>query len=149
MQFGKFSRYSVTGVLALLLAVPAQAQEGVGASSPGDIIVTARKRQESVLKVPVVQSVLTAESLAKAAIVDVGGVTRNLPGLGIGGGGGRRSDQRMPEVDSAGSDAHQLDRFGTVDRGQRGTHLRGSARRQPEISVGDHREQKRQSRRDR
>ncbi|HMO68588.1 MAG TPA: TonB-dependent receptor plug domain-containing protein, partial [Novosphingobium sp.] len=85
MQFGKFSRYSVTGVLALLLAVPAQAQEGVGASSPGDIIVTARKRQESVLKVPVVQSVLTAESLAKAAIVDVGGVTRNVPGLVIGG----------------------------------------------------------------
>jgi iron complex outermembrane receptor protein len=51
----------------------------------GDIIVTARKRQESILKVPVVETVLSAETLSKAQVVDVAGISRQVPGLQIGG----------------------------------------------------------------
>lgn len=77
-------RLSAATALVVTLAVPVYAQEAPTVDA-GEIIVTARKRQESILKVPVVQSVLTSESIAKAAIVDVGGITRNVPGLVIGG----------------------------------------------------------------
>lgn len=59
--------------------------EEASSPAPGDIIVTARKREESILRVPVVETVLTPEIIAKNAIVDVGGVTRNVPGLVVGG----------------------------------------------------------------
>jgi iron complex outermembrane recepter protein len=48
---------------------------------PGDIIVTARRRQESILKVPVVQNVLSADTLVKSQITDLTGVTMKVPGL--------------------------------------------------------------------
>jgi len=51
----------------------------------GDIIVTARKRQESILKVPVIQSVLTADTLANNQVVDIRGITQQVAGLQIGG----------------------------------------------------------------
>ncbi len=66
-------------------ATVAQQDRAQVSRDAGDIIVTARKRQETVLKVPVVESVLTSEAIAKAAITDVGGITRNVPGLVIGG----------------------------------------------------------------
>lgn len=93
MRFNAFARGSFVSVLALGFATslhaqdtaPAAAQEAqTTARDTGDIIVTARKRQESVLKVPVVESVLTTQDLSRAAITDVGGVTRNVPGLVIG-----------------------------------------------------------------
>jgi iron complex outermembrane receptor protein len=49
-----------------------------------EVIVTARKRQESVLKVPVVETVLTPQDLEKAQIVDIRGITTKVPGLLIG-----------------------------------------------------------------
>ena len=57
----KFRRgFYLATVPAALLATPAGAQE-TGASSVGanDIVVTARKRQESILKVPVVVTALS------------------------------------------------------------------------------------------
>jgi iron complex outermembrane receptor protein len=83
--------FACGGLAMAATSMNAQAQSAPPADSaasepsPGDIIVTARKRQESILKVPVVQSVLTGEIIAKNAIVDVGGVTRNVPGLVVGG----------------------------------------------------------------
>jgi len=89
---GGVGQFAVALAIVVGSAVPAMAREPAaaaaaepGATGPGDIIVTARKRQESILKVPVVESVLTSDAIAKAAIVDVGGVTRNIPGLVIGG----------------------------------------------------------------
>ena len=68
---------AVAAPVASLWALPAIAQEaGVSANtstSSGEIIVTARKRQESALKVPVVESVLTPEILEKRQIVDIRG----------------------------------------------------------------------------
>ncbi len=63
-------------------AAPAQAQSG---AETGDIIVTARKRQESILKVPVIETVLTAETLSKNRVSDIGGIARQVAGLQIGG----------------------------------------------------------------
>lgn len=87
MQLRTFIRPLGAGALALSVVAPAYGQDAAPQpqNDPGDIIVTSRKRQESILKVPVVQSVLTSESIASAKIVDIGGVTRNVPGLVIGG----------------------------------------------------------------
>lgn len=84
MNFRTLLRVSAASVLAVGFASTAYA-EAADQVDAGDIIVTARKRQESILKVPVVESVLNTEALTKAAITDVGGVTRNIPGLVIGG----------------------------------------------------------------
>src|SRR6202000_1300764 len=57
--------------------VPANAQQE-------EIIVTARKRQESILKVPVVESVVSQESINKYAIVSFTDISAHSPGLVIG-----------------------------------------------------------------
>jgi iron complex outermembrane receptor protein len=67
--------------LVPLWSVPVQAADG---ADEGDIIVTARKRQESILNVPVVASVLTTESIANSQVTDIRGVTAKVPGLIIG-----------------------------------------------------------------
>jgi iron complex outermembrane receptor protein len=65
-------------------AIPAMAQETVARVDSSEIIVTARKRQESVLKVPVIENVLTPEVLQQRQIVDIRGITQNVPGLQLG-----------------------------------------------------------------
>lgn len=51
---------------------------------PGDIIVTARKRNESILKVPVVVTAITQEQLESYAVDDLYTVAQRVPGLLIG-----------------------------------------------------------------
>jgi iron complex outermembrane receptor protein len=51
----------------------------------GDIIVTARKRQESILKVPVVVTAVSDEQLTTSAITSVTDLPRLVPGLVISG----------------------------------------------------------------
>ena len=50
----------------------------------GVVMVTARRRMESVLNVPVIETVLTPETLQNAQITDIHGVTSRVPGLIIG-----------------------------------------------------------------
>jgi len=89
-SLGKARRGSIAGLLcaaslvSLGCAVPALAAEE-GASSGGDIIVTARKRQESILKVPVVVTAVSAEKLNNVAINNVTDLPKLVPGLVIGG----------------------------------------------------------------
>lgn len=82
------SAYFLAGVasLAALWSVPAFAQEGAGepANDRGDIVVTARKRQESILKVPVVETVISAEQLTKTQVTDIRNVVTQVPGLQVG-----------------------------------------------------------------
>ena len=54
------------------------------ATYSGEILVTARKRQESVLKVPVVETVLTPEILERNQIVGIGGIVQQVSGLQVG-----------------------------------------------------------------
>lgn len=49
-----------------------------------DIVVTARRRQESILKVPVVAAVLGSQELERTATVDLIGVAARVPGLQLG-----------------------------------------------------------------
>ena len=50
----------------------------------GDIIVTARKRQESILNVPVVEIALPASTLERMQVQDLQGITKLVPGLSLG-----------------------------------------------------------------
>lgn len=62
------------------------AQDAVAnASAPGDIVVTARKRNESILKVPVVLTAVTGEQLTAQQVTSVTDLPRLVPGLVISG----------------------------------------------------------------
>jgi iron complex outermembrane receptor protein len=65
-------------------AEPTRGETAQRAGGIDEIIVTARKRQESVLDVPVVETVLTAQLLEQAQITDLRGVTSRVPGLVLG-----------------------------------------------------------------
>ena len=101
----KHNRTAVLSVLGLLvLPGVTQAQEaGAGSDQPGataaqqpdlsmttpaspgasagDIIVTARKRQESIFNVPVVETALPAERLERRVTVDLKDLAKIVPGL--------------------------------------------------------------------
>ncbi|MCW1427592.1 TonB-dependent receptor [Novosphingobium sp. JCM 18896] len=75
---------------AVAVATPmaqAQAQDRAqdrASVESGDIIVTARKRQESILEVPVVANVLTQDVIAQAQVVNLQDVTQFTPGFVLG-----------------------------------------------------------------
>ena len=83
---------AMTSVFALAGATifspgAAFAQSSPEATTPdnGDIIVTARKRQESILKVPVVLTAVTGEQLTTTQVTTVTDLPRLVPGLVIAG----------------------------------------------------------------
>lgn len=82
---------ATTAPLALAWASPALAQAAppapsaqTAATDQSEIIVTARKRQESILRVPVVESVLSAETLERSQVTDIHDVVTKVPGLHVG-----------------------------------------------------------------
>ena len=64
-------------------AVFAQAQQSA-AQSTGDIIVTARKRQESILNVPVVETAIPKAQLERLQTQDLKDIATLVPGLSLG-----------------------------------------------------------------
>ena len=93
MRKSRLSQHLLAALPALALvpfaSQPAMAQD-IADQSPqadaqeGEIIVTARKRNESILKVPVVLTAITQESLERFANDDLYTVAQNVPGLLIG-----------------------------------------------------------------
>ena len=79
MRF-KSALLAATACSLVLPTASAFADEAEGIDS-GEIIVTARKRQESILKVPVVETVIGGEALQQAQITNLQGVTAKVPGL--------------------------------------------------------------------
>lgn len=74
---------SITAI-ALFSSVPAMAQSAnEQAPSPGEIIVTAQRRSENVLKVPVSVTVVGSEQLAQRGINDLTAVTKLAPSLQV------------------------------------------------------------------
>ena len=71
-----------TGALAAEAGSNAQADEARSPSG-GDIVVTARKRQESLLSVPVIASVVPAAALERRATIDLKDIARIVPGLAL------------------------------------------------------------------
>ncbi|MDB5725533.1 MAG: hypothetical protein JWQ16_2287 [Novosphingobium sp.] len=76
---------AATGLLA---AAPVWAQaappQSDAKADAGEIIVTARKRQESLLAVPVIAQVVTQQQLLQTGTVDLKDVTKLAPGLMVG-----------------------------------------------------------------
>jgi len=71
---------------ALIVAMPSPARAQAEASvENGDIIVTARKRQESILQVPVVVSAISNETLQATGVTNVTELPKLVPGLVIAG----------------------------------------------------------------
>jgi len=86
----KLALLGQAAVVSLGLAVPGHAQspedaQGSSArSDEGDIIVTARKRQESILKVPVVVTAVSQEKLERLQTTEIADIPRLVPGLVLG-----------------------------------------------------------------
>jgi iron complex outermembrane receptor protein len=74
---------STASALALTLAAP-QPVRAQGASSVSEIIVTARKRQESILNVPVVETAIPAAQLQRFQTQDLKGIAKMSVGVTIG-----------------------------------------------------------------
>ncbi|CAN7297827.1 TonB-dependent receptor [Phenylobacterium sp. LjRoot225] len=71
----------------LLAASPAAAQPGAEAAQPSqltEIIVTARKRQESILNVPVIETALPAVQLQRYQTQDLKDIATLVPGIKLG-----------------------------------------------------------------
>lgn len=66
---------------ALLTALPAQAQD---ANQLGEVIVTARKRQESILNVPVIETAIQQKQLERFQTQDLSDIASKVPGLSLG-----------------------------------------------------------------
>jgi len=97
---GIFAAVSLSAV-ATILAAPVAAQDAVGgddaaaqnaeAGEGSEIFVTARKRSESVQKVPISISVTTGEEIAESGVRGLEELTQTLPGVNVSKGGA--SDQ--------------------------------------------------------
>jgi len=72
-------------VLLSTIAVGVTLQSLPVAAATEEIIVTARKRQESILKVPVVETVISGKSLEQFGTHDLAQVTARVPGFLLGG----------------------------------------------------------------
>jgi len=84
---GRVFIFPALAALCGSLSVPALAQSAepsLGAADNGDIIVTARKKQESILKVPVIETVLSSEKLENHQITDLQVLTSHVPGIKMG-----------------------------------------------------------------
>lgn len=75
-----FLSAAAAGLLLSACASGAYAQE----SDAGEIIVTARKREESILKVPVIATAIGEERLDRLAVTDFTDLPKLVPGLNLG-----------------------------------------------------------------
>jgi iron complex outermembrane receptor protein len=83
MKIGYFETSALVALAAapaLLCAVPAAAQDNLAS----EIIVTARKRQESILNVPVVETAIPAAQLQRMQTNDLKDLAKLVPGLQLG-----------------------------------------------------------------
>ncbi len=90
MRFSKMLRHTLfAATTACVVAVPAYAQDNkAGASGDEEIIVTARKRDETLISVPVVVTAVSGETLAQRGIINLDGLAQIVPQLIIGDQGG-------------------------------------------------------------
>lgn len=76
----------ITAILCSAISASSYGENSSATASPliEEIFITARKRQESVLKVPVVETVLSAATLERYQVSDLQGVITKVPGLSSG-----------------------------------------------------------------
>jgi len=80
-----FRRTLILGVAvaALLPLAPVAAQEAAGASEDAEIIVSARRRDERLIDVPVAVTALSAQDIERLQAVDLSGLQGTSPNLNI------------------------------------------------------------------
>ncbi|MCJ1961916.1 TonB-dependent receptor [Novosphingobium mangrovi (ex Hu et al. 2023)] len=83
---------------SLLYAAPAFAQEAAPASVPGEIVVTARKTGEDILKTPVTVDAVTSEELDVRGIVSMNDVAAASPGININNSSSGHADRSFQQV---------------------------------------------------
>lgn len=95
---------SVSG-LALFAALGAAAPACAAESAPsaeakdgGEILVTARKRSEDILKVPVTITAFTAEALAQRGVTSMSTLAQSTPGISINDNNSGRSDRSFQQI---------------------------------------------------
>lgn len=107
-SFAKRSAASLS-VIALVatmgIAAPAFAQEAPQAAEenepdaiPGAIVVTARKREEDLLKTPVTVTALTSETLAVRGVVSMQSLANNTPGININNNSSGHADRSFQQI---------------------------------------------------
>ena len=77
----RLALYSST-ILVALAATPTVAQEiATGASDGGDIVVTARRREESLLNVPIAISAISGQQLERTGAIDITDISNRAPNV--------------------------------------------------------------------
>lgn len=87
--------------VALGVAAPALAAEPAAAApvdDAGAITVTARKRSEDILKVPVTVTALTAETLAQKGVVQMSNLAQSTPGININDNSSGHADRSFQQI---------------------------------------------------
>ena len=77
----KLSRYYLVALTALAVAAPAAAQNDGGLE---EIIVTAQKRAQNIMDVPVAITAVTGAQIEASGITDMFSLQQNVPGLIVG-----------------------------------------------------------------
>jgi iron complex outermembrane receptor protein len=92
------STSAVALVLAVGVATPALAADAPAADEAGSITVTARKRSEDILKVPVTITALTADALEKRGVTSMTTLAQSTPGININDNNSGRSDRSFQQI---------------------------------------------------
>ncbi|WP_165321621.1 TonB-dependent receptor [Rhizorhabdus phycosphaerae] len=92
---------AISMMAALSVAMPAHAQGAAEADAPqvaGEIVVTARKREENLLKVPVTVTALTSETLEKRGVVSMQDLASSTPALNINNNSSGHADRSFQQI---------------------------------------------------
>ncbi|MFN3424840.1 MAG: TonB-dependent receptor [Novosphingobium meiothermophilum] len=81
-----------------LAADEPQASEDTSSGAFGEITVTARKREESLLKTPIAISALTTQDIEKRGITSVNDVVLNTPGINVSNTNSGRNDRSFQQI---------------------------------------------------
>lgn len=88
--------FAVTGT-AHAQATP-QAESDVSNGLSGDIVVTARKREESLLEVPLAITAMTSQDIEKRGITSVNDFVNNVPGINVSNVNSGRNDRSFQQI---------------------------------------------------
>ena len=92
---------AISMMAALGVAMPAHAQSAAEADAPqmaGEIVVTARKREENLLKVPVTVTAMTSETLEKRGVVSMQDLAASTPALNINNNSSGHADRSFQQI---------------------------------------------------
>jgi iron complex outermembrane receptor protein len=94
---------AISAFISLGMPMAAAAQDApdeaaAAAGDEGEIVVTARKREESILKTPVTVTALTADQIEKRSIVSIADVAANTPGFNVNNNSSGRADRTIQGV---------------------------------------------------